>query len=181
MECRARCKAGYCDTEIRTWAETKSWTRNWLHHPGAPCLVLISIILYGPTYNYFKLQHKYFDPRNLTMGLQVSFYTRFWSPSQCHPMNRPGLAYPENRIREPRSSVVPSDRCNISTGPVSEVIWYHLAPDNLPNDHRHMTECRWDQESGLNQKKIHPELSTKKCPSHYVWDDSAANAIWHSI
>lgn len=29
-------RAQYHNPEMMTWTETKSWTRNWLSHPGAP-------------------------------------------------------------------------------------------------------------------------------------------------
>jgi len=39
---RARRGAGSHDPEIVTRAETKSWTRNWLSHPGAPKILFFS-------------------------------------------------------------------------------------------------------------------------------------------
>ena len=42
--CQRRCQQGarYHKCEILTWAEIKSWTLNWLSHPGAPKYYFIS-------------------------------------------------------------------------------------------------------------------------------------------
>lgn len=46
--CRAQRGAQSHDPKIRTWAETKSWTLNWLRHPGAPFLIKFKTFFFLP-------------------------------------------------------------------------------------------------------------------------------------
>ena len=39
VQCRAWRRAGSHDSGIITWSEIKSWTLNWLNHPGTPVVL----------------------------------------------------------------------------------------------------------------------------------------------
>lgn len=128
------------------------------------------------TQTCFGLNHKYSGQYNLKMGLNVLFHTGFWNPCQCHHMGRAGLAYGMIRIREPRYPTTPADTLHHNHQTCEQVYLTPVSPRQpakWPNGLRHMSEPRWGQESGLNQKKAHPAvLQVIKWLSH--WDFGVA-------
>ena len=65
---------GSQDHEITTWAKTKSWMLNWLHHPGAPKL---------NTLNNSKLSTEYKSCYILFSHLTVNLHLKIRSIPLC--------------------------------------------------------------------------------------------------
>lgn len=127
-------------------------------------LVFISMILCGPRTHWFGAQ--------LGLLWSVEFENRTssaFSSWDLEPL--PVLPY-EQAWASPlgdrkQAAKIPMllhlTHCNAATRPVSEVLRHQPAPDDLPNDCRHVSKPRWNLESGLNQKKTHPVVpSTNK-------------------